>query len=251
MKSKIKNILSKTFLLGVVSQLVACSTLPESTDPSAPPPLRKYTPKEGEVAMIDVDDSMEGFNRGAYKFNYQFDKYVFLPAVNSYRFLMPDYGEDRVSDFMDNISEFGNFYNNLLQGKWKASGTTLSRFCINTTVGIAGFWDPSSKYGIKEKPEDFGQTLGHWGVGNGSYLMLPIAGPSNLRDGAGFAVDGALHPVNWLDDSQSGLYWSYSVLNPIDIRKREVFRYYSMGSPFEYELVRMFYTMSREEAVKE
>ena len=251
MRSQIKTRLAKSFILVAVSQLVACSTLPESTDPTAPPPLRQYTPKKSDMITLDVNDSMEGFNRRAYRFNYRFDKYVFLPAVNSYRYVMPDYGEDRVSDFMDNISEFGNFYNNIFQGKWKASGITLSRFCINTTVGIAGLWDPATKYGLKEKPEDFGQTLGHWGVGNGSYLMLPIAGPSNVRDGVGYAVDVAAHPMNWLDDSQSGLYWSYATLNPIDIRKREDFRYYSTGSPFEYELVRMFYTMKRAEDVKE
>jgi phospholipid-binding lipoprotein MlaA len=249
--NKIKCILTKSFLLVAASQIVGCSSQPESTDASAPPPLRKYIPKKTDVITLDVDDSMEGFNRGVYKFNYRFDKYVFLPAVNGYRYVMPDYAEDRVSDFMDNVSEFGHFYNNLLQGKWKATGTTLGRFCINTTVGIAGLWDPATKHGIKEKPEDFGQTLGHWGVGNGSYLMLPIAGPSNVRDGVGYAVDVAVHPVNWLDDSNSGLFWSYSLLNPIDIRKRESFRYYSTGSPFEYELVRMFYTIKREEDIKQ
>ncbi len=161
---------------------------------------------------------------------------------------MPDYAEDRVSDFIDNVLEFNNFTNNLLQLKFKETGITLARFVVNTTVGFAGLWDPATKWGMHRQPEDFGQTLGHYGVGNGPYLILPILGPSNLRDTTGFVADtlafNNLGPPAWVDDDDISL--GFLILRSIDKRKRIPFRYYGSGSPFEYEQIRMLYTKKRE-----
>lgn len=252
MKNTLWTILTEAFLLVAVLQLVGCSTLPKSTDPNAPPPLRKYTPKEGDENIIVVDDSVEGFNRAMYKFDYGFDKYVFLPIVRAYKFILPDYVEDRVSDFINNLGEFGNLYNNVLQAKWKPSGVTVARFSVNSTVGILGLWDPATHWGMREQTEDLGQTLGHWGVGNGSYLVLPVLGPSNIRDGVGSLGDGivisTVGPVAWWDNLI--YYWSLTAVTPVERRERVDFRYYSTGSPFEYDLVRMLYTEKREIDIK-
>jgi len=96
---------------------------------------------------------------GDVRFNYYFDKFIYLPIVNTYEFILPDYVEKRISNFVDNVYEFNNFTNNLLQLKFKETGITLSRFAINTTVGVAGLWDPASEWGCNRKTEDFGQTL--------------------------------------------------------------------------------------------
>ena len=154
---------------------------------------------------------------------------------------MPDYGEERVSRFFDNIYEIGNFTNSLLQLKWRKAGTTTARFVINSTVGVAGLWDPATGWGLHRQNEDFGQTLGHYGVGSGAYVVLPVFGPSSARDTGGLVVDAAafsaIDPLNFEHNEE----WAapFYALGGIDKRKRIPFRYYGAGSPFEYELVRM------------
>jgi phospholipid-binding lipoprotein MlaA len=204
--------------------------------------------KSGIAHMLDVTDSVEGFNRGAYRFNYYFDEYFFLPVVHTYEFILPDYVEDRISSAIDNIGEFGNLTNNLLQLKFKAAGITLSRFVINSTIGIGGLWDPAGAMGLEPRIEDFGQTLGYYGVGKGSYLVLPILGPSNVRDTAGMAVDATASsfagPIAWIDSTAASA--AYSGTYAVDRRHRIPFRYRQSGSPFEYELLRMLSTMKRD-----
>ena len=240
-------------LMTVLSILLlsGCSTIPKNTADTQPP-LRQFEDVvHTEQGAVEVSDPLEGFNRGVYRFNYYFDKFIFLPIVGVYTFIMPDYAEDRVSNFIDNIYEFSNFTNNLLQLKFKATGITLARFAINTTVGIAGLWDPATSMNIRRQPEDFGQTLGHYGVGNGPYLVLPVFGPSNLRDTAGLVVDSMAFTYvakelesDWMEDNDIRLI--FSALTAVDKRKRQPFRYHGTGSPFEYDLVRMLYTAQRK-----
>ena len=229
--------------------LCGCSTLTQ-TGPNSLPPLRTY---EEVVAgrgphLLEVADPLEGFNRGTYRFNYYLDEYLYRPVVRVYEIVLPDYVKDRVSDGLDNIGEFVNLTNNLLQIKVVDAGITLSRFVINSTVGIAGLWDPATEIGLTRKPADFGQTLGHYGVGSGPFLMLPALGPSNVRDTTGLAVDSAaltlIGPVAWINNTAiSGTLGGLTVL---DKRHRIPFRYHQTGSPFEYELLRMLYTIKRE-----
>jgi phospholipid-binding lipoprotein MlaA len=204
--------------------------------------------KETVVYAADVYDPLEPLNRRIYSFNYYFDKFLFLPVVNTYAFITPDYVEDRVSNFVSNVFEYRNFYNNLLQLKFKKTGITLARFVVNTTVGVAGLWDPATKWGMPRQYEDFGQTLGHYGVGNGPYLVVPILGPSNLRDATGDLTDYATFtytgPPAWVDDETTGLV--FTGVSAVDNRHRQSFRYYQSGSPFEYEMIRMLYTSKRE-----
>jgi phospholipid-binding lipoprotein MlaA len=226
-----------------------CATKP-ITGPKTEPAMRmnaELVSKDTDLG-VKVYDPLEGFNRGVYRFNYYFDKYLYLPVVEVYQFIAPDYAQDRVSNFVDNVFEFTNFTNNLLQLKFKAAGITLARFAINTTVGIAGLWDPATTWGMYHQPEDFGQTLGHYGVGGGPYLVLPILGPSNLRDTTCFIGDilafSNFGPAAWVDDD--GIILGFTVISSIDKRKRIPFRYYGTGSPFEYERIRILYTKKRE-----
>lgn len=246
---RVKTLLLIT-VLGVLL-LSGCSTLPQKTADTQPAELQYKDVVHTEKTAIQVSDPLEGFNRGVYRFNYYFDKFIFLPIVSVYTFIMPDYLEDRVSNFIDNIYEFNNFTNNLLQLKFKQTGITLARFAINSTVGIAGLWDPATSMNIRRQPEDFGQTLGHYGVGNGPYLVLPILGPSNLRDTTGLVFDTVAFTMmaqevesEWMKDHDVRLI--FSAVTAVDKRKRQPFRYYQTGSPFEYELVRMLYTSQRK-----
>lgn len=231
----------------VVATAAGCARQPDATIRS---PL--HTPEntlgENVVYAVDVYDPLEPMNRRIYTFNYYFDTFIFLPVVNTYEFIMPDYVEDRVSNFVDNVFEFNNFTNNLLQLKFKSTAITLGRFLVNTTVGIAGLWDPATGMGMVRQTEDFGQTLGHWGVGNGPYIVLPIFGPSNLRDTTGLVTDtlafGAAGPPAWVDDDDVTLIFNGTAA--VDKRHRQSFRYYQTGSPFEYEMIRMLYASKRE-----
>jgi phospholipid-binding lipoprotein MlaA len=251
MKKHGLNILLNVGLLALIAQLTGCSTVPV-IDPDSPPAIRQVNLDDGREYLMNVSDPLEGYNRGAYKFNYGFDKYVFLPVVRSYEFILPNYAEDRVSSFFSNVSELRNFYNNLLQGKFKSTGVTVGRFAVNTTVGLVGLYDPATQWGMKQKPEDMGQTFGHWGIDTGAYVVIPVLGPSNARDGVGFAGDAVVNatagPITWIDDDDVEL--ALNVTRAVDIRHNVKFRYQQSGSPFEYELIRLFYGMKRESDVK-
>jgi len=234
--------------------LSGCSTLPKP-GPNSEPAMRQQADlvPEGTTLDVEVYDPLEGFNRGTYRFNYYFDKFLFLPIVSVYRAIMPDYFEDRVSNFVDNVYEFNNFTNSVLQLKLDKTGITLSRFVINTTIGIVGLWDQATDLGLPRQPEDFGQTLGNYGVGHGPYIVLPIFGPSNLRDTTGLVTDTLAFkyagPPAWVDDDTTTLV--FTGVAAVDERKRTPFRYYGSGSPFEYEQIRLLYTKKRELDISE
>ena len=144
-----------------------------------------------QPSVLDVYDPLEPLNRAVYNFNAGFDRYVFLPIVRAYEFLTPDFVEDRVSDFFDNIGEIPTFANALLQLKPETAGRSATRFIVNTMF-TAGLFDLAGARGVERASEDFGQTLGYWGIGRGPYLVIPVLGPSNLRDGAGIVADSLL-----------------------------------------------------------
>jgi phospholipid-binding lipoprotein MlaA len=221
------------------------------------PYLRAENPAQRDVREIvrqdvtypiDVYDPIEGWNRGVYRFNYYFDKYLFLPVTGTYSFLMPDPLEKGVHNAFRNIGEVNNFINCVLQLKLDGALVTLWRFVLNTTFGLGGLFDFATPAGLPRQSEDFGQTLGRYGLGHGPYLVLPVFGPSNLRDGVGLAGDFVINsytdPVNLLTDDEYST--PYAILEAIDTRAATAFRYDGSGSPFEYELVRMLYTQMRE-----
>ena len=220
---------------------------------SQPPAGRaKYALSDFEppnaVRPLEVSDPIAPANKELYRFNHYFDRFLFLPAVNTYEFIMPDYAEQRVSNFFDNIGELTNFTNAAAQLKPTSAGITLARVLINSTVGIGGLWDPASDWNLQRQDEDFGQTLGHYGTGNGPYVVLPVLGPSNLRDTAGLVADAAafavVDPLNF--EHNEGWQLPYQGIKAVDARHRQPFRYYQSGSPFEYEMVRLLYTEKRK-----
>lgn len=146
-------------------------------------------------------DPLEGFNRGVYKFNDTADKAVLKPIAGAYKAVVPDPLRTGVHNFFNNLETFVSLINDLLQFKFSHAMNDAGRFVINSTFGIAGLIDVASKDGIEMRKEDFGQTLGFWGVGNGAYIVLPLLGPSTLRDTAGLAVDTAyFDPITYIDD---------------------------------------------------
>ena len=171
-----KKLCMPLLLLGLL--LTGCAATPPAG--KARYTLADFEPP-GAAHPLDVADPIAPTNKELYRFNYYFDRYLFLPVVDGYEYVMPDYAEKRVSNFLDNLGEFGNFSNAVLQLKPKSAGITLSRFMINSTLGIGGLWDPASNWKLPRQDEDFGQTLGAWGLGSGPYLVLPFAGPSNPR----------------------------------------------------------------------
>lgn len=235
-------------VLLVLLAMAGCSTKTQ-LGPGSEPPLRtvENTVDANTKSQIAIPDPFEGFNRGAYRFNYYLDRYLLLPAVDGYRFIMPDYAEDRVSDFFDNVGEIRNFINASLQLKPMKMAITTHRFLFNTVFGLGGFWDLASLGNLHEQREDFGQTLGYYGIGNGPYLVLPVFGPSNLRDTAGIVMDSTVFSqLDPLAFQSNDLETPYYVLQGIDTRKRMIFQYYGTGNPFEYELIRFLYTKKRE-----
>ncbi|MDX2495569.1 MAG: VacJ family lipoprotein [Desulfuromusa sp.] len=150
------------------------------------------------VANKLISDPFQPFNRGVFWFNDKLYFYAFKPIAKGYRLILPRPARVSVGNFFSNLATPIRAGNALLQLKFRDFGTEVYRFVINTTFGIAGFFDPAeSVAGVKKRVEDFGQTLGHFRVGHGFYLVLPIVGPSSLRDGAGVFVDSFADPFRY------------------------------------------------------
>ena len=133
--------------------------------------------------QAEEQDSFEGFNRNMFYFNDKVDQYALRPLAVAYTEVMPNPLEQGVANVFSNLNEVTNVVNDLLQGKFKQAGHDGGRFLINSTIGMAGLFDVAERAGLsKSDGEDFGQTLAVWGVGEGPYLMLPLVGPSTLRD---------------------------------------------------------------------
>lgn len=164
----------------------------------------------------DPQDPFEGFNRGVYTFNQTADDYVFNPVGRFYNTITPQMVDEGVTNFFSNLTEIARFANNLLQFKIGGAAVTTSRFMINSTLGLAGFLDVSSVAGLPKQQEDFGQTLGYWGVDAGPYLVLPFFGPSTVRDTTGFVADSFLNPVVYLDNDT--VVYSLFALGYIDAK---------------------------------
>lgn len=167
------------FLLAIVVLSSACATSPEYT--------------------ADPSDPYQGFNRKVYSFNNALDQAFLLPITSGYRAVAPEFVEDGVGNFFSNLDDVGVAFNNTLQFKFLDAASDVGRFVVNSTIGLLGFLDVASRMGLEKHNEDFGQTLGSWGMGSGPYLMLPIFGPSNFRDGPSKVVDTLTAPQTWVD----------------------------------------------------
>ena len=176
------------------------------------------------------------------------ERLLITPIVNTYKFITPDFVEDRVSNFFKNAKVLNTMANSAFQFKGRKSMRALGRFTINTILGLGGLFDVASKMGMPKPHEDFGLTLAYYGVGRGPYLVLPILGPTYLRDAFGMGVDSVVagktdiyKRMDLFSSSNTGL----TVLRGVDMRKNIDFHYHQTNSPFEYEYVRFLYSKYR------
>lgn len=204
---------------------------------------------ETGTEYFKVYDPWESMNRRIYYFNYYFDTYFFQPVVNTYTFITPDFLEKGVTNFYDNGKNVNVIVNSAAQGKVRKFMKSLGRFSINSILGLFGVIDVAGKLDMPMPYEDFGTTLSYYGVPNGPYLILPIFGPSNLKNTGALGVETVLlpniHPYTLtesIDMNDNGV----TALNAIDKRKNVKFKYFNMGTPFEYEYVRFMYNEYRK-----
>ncbi|MGS0740933.1 MlaA family lipoprotein [Glaciimonas sp. GG7] len=194
-------------------------------------------------------DPLEGFNRAMFTFNDKLDQVALKPAATAYRNWLPSFVQTGVNNFFGNLSDVWSAVNGYLQGNGVDGTTAVMRVAVNTTFGLGGLLDVSSAAGLEKKKKDFGQTLGKWGVGSGPYVVLPLFGPSNVRDTAALPVDfyGDIwtykYPVFWrntgtvvrLVDKRANLLDASSLLEDAAIDK--------------YEFVRDAYTQRRQSQI--
>jgi phospholipid-binding lipoprotein MlaA len=196
----------KTALLLVLALCSACSTLPsKSALPGAP------------SLSINPADPWENWNRRVFGVNEAVDKAVLKPVAQGYAKVVPQPVRGGVSNFFGNLSDAWSAVNNLLQGKVKNSFSDVARFGANSVFGILGIFDVASDMGFEPQREDLGQTLGYWGIPAGPYLVLPVLGPSSLRDSSAVPFDRlATSPSSFI--SNTGLQASLTTLQVVDIR---------------------------------
>jgi phospholipid-binding lipoprotein MlaA len=177
-----------------------------------------------EEEVEDANDPLEVPNRFIFAMNQTLDVAIIRPIAVLYRDLVPEYLRERVHLFLRNLGEPVTLANDLLQGEWDRAGTTADRFLLNSTGGVLGFWDVATDLGHPYHDEDFGQTLGVHGVGEGPYLVLPILGPSNLRDATGKVVDIFLDPFTYIADETGKEEWQLYrfALDGLDFRTRNL-----------------------------
>jgi phospholipid-binding lipoprotein MlaA len=151
----------------------------------------------------DPRDPWERFNRSAFKFNDALDRAIARPVAKAYVKVTPRFIRTGVSNALSNLNTVPTAINDVLQGKMREAGRDSARFLLNSTLGLGGLFDPASAAGLENNDEDFGQTLGKWGMKSGPYVMLPILGPSTVRDIFGRGVDQFTYPVNYLEDDST------------------------------------------------
>lgn len=197
----------RVILLVLLALATGCATRGPAIEADGAPP-----------AIEDANDPFEPFNRAMYTFNDKLDRYALKPVAKGYRAVVPRPARRGVSNFFSNLLEPSVIVNNALQGKFGKAAVSLGRFITNTTIGIFGFFDVAAHFGLERHDEDLGQTLGVWGFGEGPYLVLPIFGPSNIRDGIGFYGDTDLYPQTHVTDESTR--WTLYATGAVDTRAR-------------------------------
>jgi phospholipid-binding lipoprotein MlaA len=236
-------------LLSLVFLVSACSSGPE------PKPQATYAEPVFTLERVRSDDAVDaqavydpwkGMNQRIYNFNYHFDQKVFLPVVRGWKAVVPRFARAGITNFFDNMRDIVTVANSILQGSGTKTYQSTGRVLVNSTVGLLGFIDVATRLDFPKPEEDFGQTLGHWGVGKGPFLVIPFLGPSNVRDGAGKIPDFLL--VSAINDNllSKPLRATIFLFDAIDSRSNVSFRYHETGSAFEYETVRWLYSTKRD-----
>ena len=201
------------FCVLVALGLAGCATKPPASDPDA---VTDYE---------QTNDPLEPTNRVFYAINNGLDTVILRPAALAYRYVVPGPVRDGLHNVLANIGSPVQLANDILEAKSRRAGDTTMRFLINTTVGVLGIFDVATKWGYPDHDADFGMTLALWGVPEGPFLFLPVLGPSDPRDAAGFGANMLIDPFTWIGTgsnhpSWSAFKWSRFGLNAIDSRER-------------------------------
>ena len=203
-----------------------------------------------QVQVESVNDPFEPVNRAIFSFNNVFDRAVLRPISIFYRSIVPEFVRNRITYSLSNLSMPITAVNNLLQGELRKAGVSTSRFLINSTIGLLGFFDPASSLGLESENEDFGQTLSVWGVPSGPYVVLPFLGPSNPRDFTGLLSTSLLDPMYQVGGGSTADNLRYYRMGTgaVDFRSQnlEIFDDLQNNSIDYYAAVRSFYSQSRE-----
>ncbi|MFW5823873.1 MAG: VacJ family lipoprotein [Marinobacter sp.] len=197
-----------------------------------------------EAGQPETRDPYESWNRKVFEFNQTVDDLVLRPVAKGYQFVMPPIADRAVTNFFSNLTEVPNFINSVLQLKGEHAVVAAGRFTYNTVFGLGGLFDVATAFDLPERQEDFGQTLGYWGVGSGPYLMLPFLGPSSPRDLTGTAMDRFVFPSAW-DYAESPEVYYLRALNIVD-KRAELLHAESFMSGDSYTFVRNAYLQRRE-----
>jgi phospholipid-binding lipoprotein MlaA len=197
----------------------------------------------------DPADPLEKINRVTYRFNDTVDKIVVKPVARGYKAVMPRVGRIMVSNFFSNLDDVTVTANDLLQFKLVQGFSDGMRFIVNTTVGVFGLIDVASAGGLVKHNEDFGQTLGKWGIGNGPYIVLPVLGPSTLRDSVGLYGDGFISPMYQMQDmrSRNQAYMARGINRRTEFLDQEKILNEAMLDP--YKFMRDAYLLHRQSQV--
>ena len=183
-----------------------------------------HSVNESVAEKNEKQDPWEGFNRGTFAFNKFFDKYLLAPLAKGYRVILPNELRNWVRNFFSNLKEPWTSINSALQGDLNNTGNSIARFCLNTTIGILGLFDVATQLGFEKQKEDFGQTLAVYGVGSGPYLVLPLLGPSTVRDAvgqvAGFVADPVTVALN--REGKENWIWIGTAVKGIDFREQNL-----------------------------
>lgn len=211
------------------------------------------TPSEESGAVYDP---IEPFNRGVFAFNEAADRAVIGPVADAYVAVTPAFARQGVRNALANLNSPVVLVNDVLQAEPGRAFATSYRFLVNSTVGVLGLWDAAAHFGVEGHSEDFGQTLGVWGAGEGPFLVLPLMGPSNLRDLTGRGVDNVFDPLNWTEfrgeeDLDDTIQISRAVLGALDTRVQVDDQLEQLRSQIDpYVALRRAYTAQRKAAIQ-
>lgn len=197
------------------------------------------------VSKNDPRDPLEGWNRRVQKFNDNLDDYFMKPVSRGYQWVTPSFVDRGVTNFFSNVDDINVIANDLLQFKLAQSGSDFGRLLVNTTLGLGGLVDVASNLKMSKHNEDLDQTLGHWGLPSGPYLVLPLVGPSTPRGAFGMAGDSAANPINWV--TPAAIPYGSGTLKTLDMRADllSASKIVDEASVDRYEFIRNAYFQQR------
>ena len=253
---RLKNLVSVLILSIMVVTMAGCAG---SNNSGADETANGATAVSGDTAYYASPtdgDPLEPFNRAVFQFNRYTDMLVIKPITQVYVNILPEFVRVGIHNFLTNLNTPVVLANELLQWDLNGANIVTQRFLINSTVGMGGLFDAAAHHGIdRPAAEDFGQTLGKWGIGQGPYIVLPLLGPSNLRDATGFVVDIFLDPVNWWgwNNDEEGVLYARTALRVVDARAGLLGPYDDLleQSIDPYTTVKSAYIQNRAELIRD